>query len=142
MAAVTGPLRTGRAVAPSLLAAQLAGMLAVRLRDPHVPGSWGACPVLELTGLPCPFCGSMRAASDLTRLDLAAAWSSNAYSTVVVIGSLLLTLAWVVRDAARPAAAGVLPPERTIVTAAVVLLVGWFVFGAARLHPALAWLQP
>lgn len=51
--------------------------LALRLRDPHVSGAWGACPTRLLTGFDCPMCGGLRAVNDLTHLDLGAALSSN-----------------------------------------------------------------
>lgn len=52
-------------------------MLALRLRDPHVDGSWGLCPTKWLTSLDCPACGALRAVNDLTHLDVGAALSSN-----------------------------------------------------------------
>ena len=45
MSAVRGP---GRAV---ILAA---ATLALRLRDPHVPGEWGFCPIYATTGCDGP----------------------------------------------------------------------------------------
>ena len=51
--------------------------LALHVRDPHSPGSWGFCPSLALFGVFCPLCGGLRAVNDLTNVDLAAAASSN-----------------------------------------------------------------
>lgn len=51
--------------------------VALRVRDPHVAGSWGLCPSAALFGVACPGCGGLRAVNDLTHLDLAAAASSN-----------------------------------------------------------------
>lgn len=144
----------GRAVQPrarrvrvpaGLLAVELAGLAAVRLRDPHVPGAWGTCPFRAATGAPCPFCGSTRAAADLVRGDVAAAWSSNAYGAVVVVVTLLGTLGWVLwaglsRDPLGPRARARL--ERLAVAGSFAVLAGWVVFGVARLAPGLAWLQP
>lgn len=56
----------------------LAATLALRLRDPHVTGSWGFCPLRALTGLDCPFCGGLRAVNDLSHLRLSDAVHSNA----------------------------------------------------------------
>ncbi|HET8602737.1 MAG TPA: DUF2752 domain-containing protein [Marmoricola sp.] len=65
--------------------------MALRLRDPHVGGSWGLCPLRLLTGLDCPACGGLRAVNDLTRLRLDAAFHSNALFVVAVP---LLLAAW------------------------------------------------
>ncbi len=54
-----------------------AATLALHVRDPHVPGSWGICPSYALFGVYCPGCGGLRAVNDLTNLDLGAALSSN-----------------------------------------------------------------
>jgi hypothetical protein len=49
--------------------ASLAGVallaVAVMVRDPHVPGTWGVCPTRALLGVDCPGCGSLRALHDL-----------------------------------------------------------------------------
>jgi len=82
-----------RRVAPPLLLAGglLAASVALHLRDPHQSGSWGYCPWLALTGTACPGCGGLRAVNDLTRGDVAAAFSSNA----LFVGSLpLLAAVW------------------------------------------------
>jgi hypothetical protein len=69
----------------------LAASVALHLRDPHEPGSWGTCPWLLLTGTACPGCGGLRAVQDLTNGDVAAAFSSNA----LFVGSLpLLAALW------------------------------------------------
>jgi hypothetical protein len=51
--------------------------LALRARDPHVPGSWGYCPSRLLLGVDCPGCGGLRAVNDLMHGDVLAAASSN-----------------------------------------------------------------
>lgn len=63
--------------------------LALAVRDPHRPGSWGWCPTQVLTHLDCPACGSLRAVHDLTQLDLAAAASSN----LLLVGALPVVMA-------------------------------------------------
>lgn len=77
------PLAVGAVVA--------AGAVAVVLRDPHVPGSFGVCPVYALTGMYCAGCGALRATHDLLTGDLAGAWSMNPLWVVAVP---LLVLAW------------------------------------------------
>ena len=70
--------RWRRVRGPVLLAvAVLLVSVALHLRDPHRPGSWGFCPWLLLTGTQCPGCGGLRAVNDLTRGDIVAAASSN-----------------------------------------------------------------
>jgi hypothetical protein len=77
--------RAQRLAAPLGAAAlALAATLALAVRDPHRPGSWGWCPTQVLTHLDCPACGSLRAVHDLTRLDLASAASSNLLLVVAV----------------------------------------------------------
>lgn len=68
--------------------------VALRLRDPHQPGSWGFCPTKLLTGLDCPGCGGLRAVNDLTHGDLAAAASSNLLLVTLVPVAVLLWVAW------------------------------------------------
>lgn len=122
------PLAAGAAVA---VATAL-----VALRDPHVVGSYGLCPLHAATGLWCPACGGLRATYDLAHLHLAAAWSENALWVAVVplvVVGWLLALARRVRGLpARPA-----PPWAAVVGLAVVL-----VFGVMRNLPAFAWLAP
>lgn len=71
----------------------LAGTVALRLRDPHAPGSWGFCPLRTLTGLDCPACGGLRAVNDLTHLRVADAFHSNALF-VVLVPVLVAGWAW------------------------------------------------
>lgn len=67
--------------------------LALRLRDPHVEGSWGFCPLQVSTGLDCPGCGGLRAVHLLTRGDLVGAASSN---LLLVLALPLVLAGWVV----------------------------------------------
>lgn len=71
-----------------------AAVTAVLLRDPHVPGSWGACPVLALTGVPCPGCGGLRAVHDLASGQVLAALGSNALAVALVVTAVGLWTAW------------------------------------------------
>ncbi len=96
---MSGHVAASRATARTagLLAATaavgLAGVAAVAVRDPHVPNSWGTCPLLATTGVFCPGCGGLRAVADLVRGDIVAALSSNALAVVLLA---VAALAWVV----------------------------------------------
>ena len=83
---LTGPLGAAALVALATLA--------LALRDPHRPGSWGWCPTKVLTRLDCPACGGLRAVHDLTRLDVGAAASSN---LLLVVAVPVVVLLWVRR---------------------------------------------
>lgn len=129
-----------RVAAPaSLLTVAAAGVAAVGLRDPHARGSWGLCPFLVATGRPCPFCGGLRAVSDVLHGDLAAAVHSNLLVLLLVPFALVATGVWLVR---RGRGRGDEPvPWATRATAvAGVLLVA--TFWALRLLPGFAWLTP
>ena len=134
--AATGP----RAVRGSLLAAGAAGagVLLLLVRDPHVLGSYGICPLRLLTGWSCPACGALRATADLAHLDLAAAWSSNPLwvaliPVVVVVWAVRLTRQW------RGRPTGPLPTW--LAWSGLTLVV---VFGVLRNLPvpALTWMLP
>lgn len=117
---------------------------ALRLRDPHVPGSWGSCPFLAVTGLPCPVCGGLRAVADLTRGDVVAAVGSNAY-VVLLLPVLAAWWALWLRRTTQPAGPGtgwtadVPLPRPTTVALAVAVLV---LFGVLRWLPFAAALAP
>lgn len=138
------PARPGPRLAAPLTAGALAalGTLALRLRDPHVSGSWGYCPT-ALVGLSCPFCGSLRAVNDLTHLDLAGAASSNLLFVVaapVVVALWARRLVVLRRDAAAavPVSGPLSVPRAVWLLLAVVLAV----FTVARNLPGGAWLAP
>lgn len=73
-------------------AAGLGAALLLHVHDPHDSGSYGFCPFLQLTGLPCPGCGGLRAINNLTRGDVVGAISSNALAVGLVA---VLAVAWV-----------------------------------------------
>ena len=98
---LASPLAIGGVVA--------AATLALRLRDPHVSGTWGGCPTKLLTDLDCPLCGSLRAVNDLTHLDVGAALSSNLVLVLAVPAILFfwgrrLVACWRGGEAMRPLA--------------------------------------
>lgn len=123
-----------------LLAASGAAVaaLAVRLRDPHVAGSWGWCPFALLSGgLDCPGCGALRAAHHLTDGNLTAAASSNlllvAALPFVVLGwTLWLRRATTGRSLGWRVSPWVLAPALSVVVAGFTLL---------RNLPAGSWLH-
>jgi Protein of unknown function (DUF2752) len=82
MAVVAGPaIRSHRSVrlqGPVWASVGVAAAtLALHVRDPHVSGSWGYCPLYALTGIYCPGCGGLRGVNDLTDSHLGQAASSN-----------------------------------------------------------------
>lgn len=91
--------RSGPARAAALTVAMSLPLLALRLRDPHDEGAWGACPVLTVTGGFCPGCGSLRALNDLAQGDVPAAVGSNALLVLVALPLLLVAATrWVRRQ--------------------------------------------
>ena len=125
--------------APLLLGA--AGALAAAallVRDPHTAGSWPVCPILALTGVPCPACGGLRATHDLLTGHLSAALSSNAYAVVTVLLAGLAYAAWLAA-AARGRQPGWL--RRSSVVGGL-WAGGLLAFGLLRLLPALSVLRP
>ena len=111
---------------------------ALLLRDPHTSGSWGYCPFLLFTGVPCPACGGLRATSDLLHGRFADAVSSNLYAVGTLALAALVLAAWT-----AAAAAGRPPPlQRHVPRALVVWFAGLVVFGLLRLAPGLSALRP
>lgn len=118
------------------------GLLAAALlyrRDPHDSGSYGFCPFLSLTGLPCPGCGGLRAVNDLTRGDVVGAVSSNALVVALVVALAVLWVVWVVRRAGGQRRA---PLVSVGGATAVVVVVVIAVFGVLRTTPWGSWLAP
>jgi hypothetical protein len=130
---------SSRLRAPAVVALAGAALgAALVLRDPHEDGSWGWCPFLLLTGVPCPGCGGMRAANDLLHGRFAEAAGSNLYAVGTAGVAAVAFTAWTVA-----AASGRDLPLRRHGTA---LLVAWFTglvaFGLLRLLPGLSGLRP
>jgi len=137
---VTG--RAARLRTPLLAAAGLAaGTLVVALRDPHTAGSYGVCPFLLLTGMPCAACGGLRATYDLAHGDVAGAWDMNPLWVLAVPVLAALWLRWTWRRwRGLPPPPGADRRSMRAAVAAGVLLVG---FTVVRNLPGLApWLAP
>lgn len=73
------------------LAAVALALIALRLRDPRVPGSYGLCPSVALFGWACPGCGSLRGLAALAQGDLTQAWSFN---PALILAAVLLISMW------------------------------------------------
>ena len=136
--------RVGRAVLvrnPALTGLVGAGIAAaLHVHDPHVQGSWGYCPFLRLTGLPCPGCGGLRAVNDLTNGDVAGAMASNAMAVVLMGSAGVIWLAWLVRS--LQGRDGPVLSARSASALSVGLGVAFLLFGFYRMTPWGAWLRP
>jgi hypothetical protein len=130
-----------RRISPPMLLAGglLAASVALHVRDPHHPGSWGYCPWLMLTGTYCPGCGGLRAVNDLTRGDFAGAASSN----LLFVASLpAIAFFWLRSVHQRWTGVRRPLPMAVLVTLMAVALVLVVVFWVVRNLPAGSWLAP
>jgi len=131
--------RSERMRAPlSTVAALAAATAALHLRDPHVHGSWGLCPLYATTGIYCPGCGGLRGVNDLTDGHVWQAASSNLLLVLAIPFAVLVLArwgyaAWTGRDVAA------VPVMSRAVKAGLILLV--VVFTVARNLPG-SWLAP
>lgn len=113
--------------------------LALHVRDPHVPGSWGYCPSRVIFGVYCPGCGGLRAVNNLSNGDLLGAASSN-----LLFVSLIPVVIFFIGRWFWDAYHGISRPHRWTespwvwTTLGVVMLA----FTIARNVPAGAWLAP
>lgn len=125
--------------APTAVAVGAAAVLTLlHVVSPYEAGTYPTCPSLALTGYYCPGCGSLRALSSLSGLDLAGAWDMNPLAVIMVPVLAGYWFGW-----ARRAATG---RQRTwlapawVLWALLALILGYWV---ARNVPALApWLAP
>lgn len=62
--------------------------------DPSQPGHYPPCPTKVLTGLDCPFCGSLRATHELMHGNLLGAADLNVTVYVVLPAIVLAFLLW------------------------------------------------
>jgi hypothetical protein len=124
-------LRRAGGVVPGLLV-PAAVAVAAAVVDPHtthVP----LCPLNAVTGLSCPFCGSLRALHDLSRLHVGQAVHDNA---LLVAALPVLAAYWLIASRAQRAGRPRPAVPRWVAVAVVVLVVAFTVarnvpFGAA-----------
>lgn len=135
------PATRGRRLRAPLVTIGALGVttVALHLRDPHVSGSWGLCPLFATTGIYCPGCGGLRAVHDLTNGDLLGAAQSNLLFVLALPVILWALVAWV-RSAwtGRRAGPGWFSSSRFYV--GLVALMG--VFMLVRNLPGTGLLQP
>lgn len=98
----------------------------------HVP----LCPLKAVTGLDCPFCGSLRAVYSLTRLDLPTAANHNIVFTAAVPFLIVGWALWLARTLREPDSRPRRYPRATRVALAFLLA-----FAVLRNLPALSWLD-
>jgi Protein of unknown function (DUF2752) len=115
-----------------------AATAALHVRDPHVHGSWGLCPLYATTGIYCPGCGGLRGVNDLTDGHVGQALSSNLLLVLAVPFAVFVLARW--GRAAWTGRSVTLVPElpRAAQTALILLVV---VFTVARNLPG-SWLAP
>lgn len=131
--------RPGLWRAPALVgSAGLGAAALLHVHDPHESGSYGFCPFLALTGLPCPACGGLRAVNDLTRGDVVGAVSSNALAVALVAFLAVSWLVWMIRRLRGRDVAMLAFSTRAAVVVTPVILV----FAVLRNTPWGAWLAP
>lgn len=135
-----GPAPWRRVSVPVALAfAVITASVLLHLRDPHEQGSYGFCPWLLLTGTYCPGCGGLRAVNDLSRGDVAAAFSSNA----LFVGSIpLLVVLWLRWTRDRWRGIGRAVDARRGVLAALAFSAVAVTFWVVRNLPLFDWLAP
>lgn len=114
-------------------------VVALLLRDPHVHGSWGECPILATTGYYCPGCGGLRAVADLVHGRVVTALDENLMAVALTLGALVVWAAWAVaRGRGRRFAY-----ERWLSTTVLYGLAAvTVVFTVVRNLPIGAWLAP
>ncbi len=115
----------------------LAGTVLVAVVDPHEGGHYPTCPLLAITGLYCPFCGGLRAAHDLTRLDVLGALDRNPLFVVA-----LPLILWAYTRWARRAFTGRPAPLPLPSWWGWVLLAVLAVYFVLRNLPGWDWLSP
>jgi hypothetical protein len=131
--ATAPPWRTAATV--GALAA--AGTAVLAVGDPNttrVP----LCPLKAVTGLDCPFCGSLRAVHSLTHLDLAGAANHN---LVFTVAAPFLVAAWAWWLAGSLGWVRPVPTDRLPAAARVVAVVALLAFALVRNLPAFSWLD-
>jgi len=116
--------RRPRTLAGPWVTAGIVGVACVGLvlRDPHVTGSYGFCPLVATTGWSCPFCGGLRATSDLLHGDVAGAWASNPLWVVAIPLVVTLWGLWLTRSRRGEPMPSWLRSSRTVIVLAAALV--------------------
>lgn len=139
---MTAPLYAGSRAAAlqaplAVAGATLTATAYVAAVDPGDAGHYPGCPLLALTGLFCPFCGSLRAVHALAHGDVAAAVGLNVLTVVGLAALVVGWVGWVVRTARGDAAPLALPRW-----AGPVLVLTALAFGVLRNLPVGSALAP
>jgi hypothetical protein len=120
----------------ALLAAAGVGLLggfAVLVRDPHLPGALGTCPVYLATGLYCPGCGALRGTHDL----LTGQWAEAIGHNQLLLPAFAWVLWWFVASVLRlrGVPASRFPSSPSSVASTGLLLLTIVAFMIARNYP-------
>jgi len=115
-----------------------AATAALHVRDPHVHGSWGLCPLYATTGIYCPGCGGLRGVNDLTDGHVWQAASSNLLLVLAIPFALVVLGRWTYAAWTGRDVAAVPPMSRAVKTGLILLVVA---FTLVRNVPG-SWLAP
>jgi len=115
-----------------------AATAALHVRDPHVHGSWGLCPLYVTTGIYCPGCGGLRGVNDLTDGHVWQAASSNLLLVLAIPFALVVLGRWTYAAWTGRDVAAVPPMPRAVKTGLILLVVA---FTLVRNVPG-SWLAP
>lgn len=77
--------------------AAVAAVVLLHVRDPHVGGAYGICPLYGLAGIYCPGCGGMRAVNNLTDGRIVDSLQSNLFALPLLIAFALWVGDWLAR---------------------------------------------
>lgn len=135
-------LRAQRRLAVAAAAVATAATAVVAIADPAVPGRYGVCPLLAVTGWWCPLCGSLRAVHALARGDVAAAADFNLVLLVALPLAVYAWAAWAAPLFGRRGPPRCQPSPPVGVALVAVAVLGLTAFGVARNLAAFAWLAP
>ncbi|MEC3892128.1 MULTISPECIES: DUF2752 domain-containing protein [Nocardiopsis] len=118
----------------------LVGVVLLHTVDPNQPGFYPGCPWLALTGTFCPGCGTTRALSALTHLDVLGALSMNPLLMLFLPFALYSYLTWL-RNSLWPHR-GSRPPVPLPAWAPWGILAGIVTFWILRNLPWFSFLAP
>ncbi len=114
----------------------LLGTAYVATVDPNDTGHYLTCPFLYLTGLACPFCGSLRAVHDLATGHAGPAMHRNPLTVLMLPVAVLFWIGWLRQEVTGRR---MWLPPRWVGWSLVGL---WLVFGVLRNLPGFAPLGP